>query len=137
PILTLFPPHSSQKRHLFTLFSHFFCQYHVFSVYLQIEIVKRNQTNLYKQSIKMSMSTATINIPVTIPAGAAIDMEKMKAQLTEFALTLLHTDGQKKATQQDSPYESAFVRSLGRPVDFSDIPDERVAYRKYLEEKYK
>lgn len=83
------------------------------------------------------MSTATINIPVTIPAGAAIDMEKMKAKLTEFALTLLHTDGKKKATQQEKPYESAFVRSLGRPVDFSDMPDERVAYRKYLEEKYK
>lgn len=85
----------------------------------------------------MSMNTATINIPVTIPAGTTIDTEKMKAKLTEFALTLLHTGGQKKAIQQESPYESAFVRSLGRPVNFSDMPDERVAYRKYLEEKYK
>lgn len=83
------------------------------------------------------MHTTTINIPVSIPVGMTVEVEQLKKKLTWYALRLIQsTDAVKEGEQRETPYYSSFVRGLGREVDFSDMPDEREAYRKHLLEKY-
>ena len=87
-------------------------------------------------ALSMYAATSTINIPVSIPAGIDIDIEGLRKKLTTFALTLIRQKEEKAAVPQESPYYSSFVRNMGFPVDFSDMPDEREAYRKHLNDKY-